>query len=306
MKTEVRNNKVAIFGAGAVGCWLAFLLKRNGVDVTLIGRPWHVEAIRQHGLRVDTADFHGTIDIPADTGPAACADADLVLVCVKSPANAGAAQALRGVVRPDAVVVSMQNGIESAEELERELGHAVLPAAVYVACEMAGPGRVIHHGRCAVVLGQGALPDASEAQRVERVLAPAGVQVTISPDVRVALWEKLILNCAYNALCAVSGRPIAEMLPCAEAMAAMRAVIFECVAVARREGIAIDEDVDRQLARIVETIPPRQLASMRADLVQGKSTEIDQLNGLIVRRARQHGVEAPANSVLLGVIKLFG
>lgn len=303
---DARRKKVAIFGAGAVGCWFAFLLKRSGAEVVLVGRARHVDAIREHGLRVDSSTFNGYVDIQADTDPAACADVDIVLICVKSPANAGVAQALRGVVRREAVVVSMQNGIENAEELARELGRPVLSAAVYVACEMAGPGHLVHHGRCAVVLSEGrGSSDLSEGRMVEQMLTPAGVAVTLSKDVRIALWEKLILNCAYNALCAVSGQTIGEMLESPEAMDSMRALIGECVEVARGEGVAIDDDVDRQLSRIVATIPPRQMASMRVDLLQGKVTEIDQLNGLIVRRARMHGIQAPANKLMVGVVRLL-
>jgi 2-dehydropantoate 2-reductase len=304
MNPDLLGKKLAIFGAGAVGCWFAFLLKRSGADLVLVGRARHVDAIRKNGLRVDSAQFTGYIAVPAETDPAACADADIVLICVKSPANAGAVQALRHVVRPDAVIVSMQNGIENAEELERGLGRPVLSAAVYVACEMAGPGHLVHHGRCAVVLGEGSSP-AAEGRMLARVLTPAGVTVTLSKDVRIALWEKLILNCAYNALCGITGKTIGEMVKSPEAMESMRALISECVAVARCEGVAIDDDVDRQLSRIIATIPPRQLASMRADLRDGKTTEIDQLNGLIVRRARTHGIQVPANKLMVGMVHLL-
>lgn len=130
--------RFAVFGAGAVGGYYGALLARAGVPVVLIGRPAHVQAMRERGLRLQTATFDETIAVQADTDPAAVTGADVVLVCVKSGDTEAAAAALRPHLGPDTAVLSLQNGVDNAERLGRVLGRPVVPVVVYVA---AGPRR---------------------------------------------------------------------------------------------------------------------------------------------------------------------
>ncbi len=291
--------KTAVMGAGAVGCYYGGMLARAGNDVTLIGRADHVEAVRSRGLRLETKAFDEAIRLEASTDPAAVRDAELVLFSVKSQATEEAGEAMKAHLRNDASVVTLQNGVDNAERLAAVLGREVVPAAVYVATEMAGPGHVRHHGRGELVIGRTAA-----SPRITAVLRPAGVPVEISDDVAGALWAKLVVNCAYNALSAVPQLPYGRMVQGDQVPAVMRDVVEECVAVARASGVELPRDILRSVMRISETMGG-QLSSTAQDLARGRKTEIDHLNGLVVRRGEALGVPTPANRVLLALVKLL-
>src|SRR6202790_4070093 len=137
--------KIAVMGAGAVGCYYGFKLARAGHDVVLIGRPQHVEAIERQGLRLETQTFDEHIRVSACTEGSAVQGAQLVLFCVKSIDTESGAAAIKPHLAPDALVLSLQNGVENSDRLRALLPQEVIAAAVYVGTEMAGPGHVMHH-----------------------------------------------------------------------------------------------------------------------------------------------------------------
>src|SRR5260221_9944909 len=139
--------KIAVMGAGAVGCYYGFKLARAGHDVVLIGRAQHVEAIERQGLRLETQTFDEHIRVSTSTEGSAVHGAQLVLFCVKSTDTESGAAAIKAHLEPDALVLSLQNGVENADRLRALLPQEVVAAAVYVGTEMAGPGHVRHHGR---------------------------------------------------------------------------------------------------------------------------------------------------------------
>ena len=199
--------QVAVIGAGAVGCYYGGLLLKAGHDVTFIGRQAHVDAINAHGLLLDTSTFKGHLPAKAATDADALAPPDLVLVCVKSADTEQAGRSLAGRLRPETSVLSLQNGVDNAPRLAAVTGHAVIPVVVYVGSEMAGPGHVRHHGGGDLAIGASA---ASEA--LAQTLQAAGIRTTISDDIDVTLWSKLIINCAFNALSAVADISYGPML----------------------------------------------------------------------------------------------
>ena len=286
-------------GAGAVGCYDGGMLARAGHEVTLIGRIGHVEAVRRGGLRLETKDFDERVPAQASTEASAAAGAELVLVCVKSPHTESAGAALKGHLSADAAVLSLQNGVDNAERLAAVLGREVIPAVVYVATEMAAPGHVRHHGRGELVIGRSAA-----SPRVTAVLRPAGVAVEISENVAGALWAKLVINCAYNALSAITQLPYGELVASAHVPDAMRDVVDECLAVASASGVSIPGDMHKAVRRVAETMAG-QRSSTAQDLARGKPTEIEHLNGLVVRKGQALGVATPANRMLLALVKVL-
>ncbi|MCC8402463.1 ketopantoate reductase family protein [Paraburkholderia sp. MMS20-SJTN17] len=292
--------RFAVLGAGAVGCYYGGMLARHGHDVVLVGRPVHVEAINSEGLRIQSRDFDVRVPVRAATGIEAAACADVVLVCVKSTDTAPAARLLGQVLAPRALVVSLQNGVDNAALLRDALAQPVLSAAVYVACEMAGAGHLLHHGR-----GELALEASPHSEALASVLRDARIPTGIAADVRVALWQKLILNCAYNAVSAIVQLPLGAISPREALRETMRDVVAECVAVAAAEGVYFDEDAARMVERIEATIPPGQYSSTAQDLARGKPSEIDFLNGAIVRRGMIAGIATPANRTLHTLVKVL-
>src|SRR5947209_18720622 len=145
--------KVAVFGAGAVGCYFGGMLARAGAPVTLIGRPHHVDAISRDGLWLDTLHYHERVQVHAVTEVQAARDAAVVLLPVKTLDTEQAARALAPHLAPGAIVLSMQNGVDNVERIRGVAGIAALPTVVYVAVAMTEPGRVRHTGRGDLVVG---------------------------------------------------------------------------------------------------------------------------------------------------------
>ncbi|KAF1050196.1 ketopantoate reductase family protein [Xylophilus sp.] len=293
----------AVMGAGAVGSYFGALLARAGHAVTLIGRPAHVQAIAdQGGLQVESAAFTGTVPLRADTAPSAVAGADVVLFSVKSTDTEAAAAQIAPHLRPGALVLTLQNGVDNDARVRDVLGaaHTVAAAVVYVATSLPAPGRVRHHGRGELVIG----PPSAAAQKAARQLGAAGIPSEVVPDVRGALWAKLVVNCAYNALSALTRLSYG---PLAQGHAAVPAVldgiVDECLAVARADGVQVPGDVRANVRAIAGTMAG-QHSSTAQDLARGRPTEIDHLNGYVVRRGEALGVPVPVNRLLWVAVKL--
>jgi len=292
--------KVAVMGAGAVGCYYGGMLARAGHDVVLVARAQHVAAITRNGLRMETRRFDEAVRLRASADPFAVAGADLVLFCVKSSDTESAGTSLRPHLRADALVLCLQNGVDNADRLRAVLPqHRVASAVVYVASEMAGAGHVKHHGR-----GELVIEPVGDGNALAQALIAAGVPTEVSDNVRGALWGKLIINCAYNAVSAIAQRSYGENVRGEGIPETMRGAVAECLAVSRAEGIVVQADIEEAVARIAVTMPT-QFSSTAQDLARGKRSEIDHLNGFIVRRGQAHGIPTPVNQVLWALVKLL-
>lgn len=292
--------KVAVMGAGAVGCYYGAMLARAGHEVVLIGRPAHVEAVRARGLRLEAETFDEHVPLAASTEPDAVRGADLVLFCVKSTDTEAAAAQIAPHLAPGALVLTLQNGVDNDERARSVLrSHEVAAAVVYVATGMAGPGHVKHNGRGELVIAPSA-----RGEEVAQALRAAGVPTEISGNVRGALWAKLVLNCAYNALSAITQLPYGALVRNEGVPGVLRDVVAECLAVARAEGVTIPGDIDAAVAGIARTMPA-QFSSTAQDLARGKRSEIDHLNGFVLRRGEALGVPVPANRLLWTLVRLL-
>jgi 2-dehydropantoate 2-reductase len=218
---------------------------------------------------------------------------------VKSTDTESGAAAIKPHLAPDAVVLSLQNGVENADRLRALLAQEVIAAAVYVGVEMAGPGHVRHHGRGELVIARSKASD-----DIARALIAAGVPTDISDNVRGALWVKLITNCAYNALSAITQLPYGRLVKGEGMTVVLRDLVDECVAVAKADGVTLPGDVDAAVRKIAETAAG-QYSSTAQDLARGKRSEIDHLNGFIVRRGEALGVATPANRLLQAIVRLI-
>ena len=306
---DVTIGKVAVLGAGAVGCYYGGMLARAGVPVTLIGRAPHVEAIRRDGLVIEWADRRETIRLDAATGVEAARDADLVLVCVKSPDTSDAGRSLRSHLRPDALVASLQNGVDNADRLRVEVAQPVFAAVVYVGAYMNGPGVVRHTGRGDLVLGAARADRerpgiAGQLAAVAALFERAGIRCPVSGDVDAALWTKLVINCAFNAISALGRARYGRMAREPRIRALMEGTVRESVAVARAAGVALDERTLVDAVWSVADALAEQYSSTAQDVLRGKPTEIDALNGFVAERGAALGVEAPINRTLHALVKL--
>ena len=301
---------VVVVGAGAVGSFYGAMLARAGHAVTLVARAPHVEAIEAHGLQLHMGGQVHAVRLAATTELDAVRSADLVLFCVKSTDTESVARQIAPLLAPNALVLSLQNGVDNAETLARHLSQSVVPVAVYVATAMPEPGVVQHHGRGDLVIGPldaAAGSDATLATRLQAVVelfATAQVPVRISDDVIGELWSKLMVNCAYNAISAIAQQPYGRMAALPEIRELQRAVVHEVVAVAQAAGQPMDLATAMAAMERIAVAMPGQRSSTAQDLARGKPTEIDHLNGSIVRRGAELGVATPVNQALLALVKL--
>jgi 2-dehydropantoate 2-reductase len=289
--------KIAVMGAGAVGCYFGGMLARAGHEVVLIARPQHVEAIAQNGLLLETTTFTEHVRVQASSDVAALAGADCVLFCVKSTDTLKAAQQMAPHLSAGATVLSLQNGVDNAQRAQTFLSATVVPAVVYVATEMAGPGHVKHHGRGELVIGPS---NNSEALATE--FSRSGVPVQVSDNVVGALWNKLIINCAYNALSAITQLPYGRLVQGDGITPLMHTLVEEALTVARALGVQTHPEIWAQ-TQAIATAMRTQFSSTAQDLAGGRPSEIDYLNGHVVREAARLGLATPANQGVLTLVK---
>jgi 2-dehydropantoate 2-reductase len=306
---EPRSASVAILGAGAVGCFFGSMLAKAGIPTRLIGRATHVDAIRRDGLVIDRATGRESVRIEATTDVDVVRAADIVLVCVKSQDSESAARELAPRLQRDAVVASLQNGVDNADRIARSVDNVVLAAVVYVGTSMEGPGIVWHAGRGDLVLGIPrrvlARPDARAAlQRVAALFERAGVPCPVSTDVEAALWSKLTTNCALNAVSALGRARYGRIMATAELRSVLEDAVRESVTVANAEGVSLDMQAMIDTVWRVANGMSTQYSSTAQDILRGRRTEIDALNGFVAERARAHGIDTPVNRTLHALVKL--
>jgi 2-dehydropantoate 2-reductase len=299
------KTRVAVLGAGAVGCFYGGMLARAGHAVTLIGRPAHVEAFKARGLRFEGLKFDEHVPVEASTEARAVRGAKLVLFCVKSTDTEEAAAQMAPHLDAHALVVNLQNGVDNTERIQARVAQPVVPAAVYVATEMAGPGHLKHHGRGDLVIGEhGAKLPAGALVQLQEWFDAAGVPTTISDNVAGELWAKLVVNCAYNALSAITQLPYGKMIAGAGVRDVMRDVVEETLALAKASGVAMAPGMLERVYKIAEAMPT-QFSSTAQDLARGKPTEIEHLNGFVLRRGAALGVATPVNRALYALVRLL-
>ncbi len=303
-------HSIAVVGAGAVGSFYGAMLARAGHRVTLIARAPHVQAIQARGLQLQMAGRVEAVRLAASTELAAVRDADLVLFCVKSTDTDAVARQIAPLLKADALVLSLQNGVDNAETIARHVRQTVLPVAVYVATAMPEPGVVQHNGRGDLVVGAldaAAAQDGAQAARLQAVVdlfASAQVPVRISADVIGELWSKLMVNCAYNAISGLSQQPYGRMAALPAIRELQRSVVQEVVAVAQAAGRAMELDAALAAMERIAVAMPAQRSSTAQDMARGKPSEIDHLNGYVVRRGAELGLATPVNQTLHALVKL--
>jgi len=292
--------RVAVFGAGAVGCYFGGMLARAGLPVTLIGRVHHTEAIERDGLLLDTLTFRERGRAHAATDAAAARDAEVVLFCVKTITTETAAKTLAPHLAPRAVVVSLQNGVDNAARIRSASGIDAVPAAVYVAASMNGPGSLRHTGRGDLILD--ARP---ETPCIASMFEGAGVPCRVSDNVEGELWAKLVMNCAYNAMSALSRARYGAIASNTWTREIIRRAVEETVAVAHAAGVRLPDGNLTEAALRLGIAMENAISSTAQDIAGHRLTEIDSLNGYVARRGAELGVAAPVNQTLHALVKLL-
>jgi 2-dehydropantoate 2-reductase len=295
---------IAVIGAGAVGGYFGGLLARAGAPVTMIGRPAFVKAINRNGLFLDTLQFQENVRAQASTELSAAAGADIILFCVKTPDNAATASQLALLLARGAVVVRLQNGVDNVEQIRAAAYLEVLPAVVYVAASVPEPGKIKHVGRGDLALG----PKSEKTERLATIFTRASIPCRISDNIAGELWTKLLWNCALNAISALGRVKYGQIAASGDGRQVVQSLVEEVFAVAAAAGIRLagieNSNAAFAGAYTIATEMSEAFSSTAQDMLRGKRTEIDSLNGYISRRGEELGVCTPVNHALYTLIKL--
>jgi 2-dehydropantoate 2-reductase len=299
--------KICILGAGSLGCAIGGVLAEAGSDVTLVNRSKaHVDAINRIGLRMCKGESERTVKVKAATGCQGIEHADLVIVLVKSFHTQEAMRAAKPLLGDGTVVLSLQNGLGHEDILAEIAGRErVLAGKTYAGGMLLGPGHVVDGTRGKpTIIGE---LDETMSERVRRIADEfnrAGLQTTISSNIMGTIWDKLLVNVATGALSGITGLPYGQLYKVLEVRDCALAAVAEAMAVAEASGVklSIDEPRDAWL-KASEGLPAEFKASMLQSLEKGSRTEIDFINGAVVRWGEKCGVPTPVNRALVAGIK---
>ena len=301
--------KIAIMGAGGLGGLFGGLLWRAGEDVVLIDRGGHLEAIRSQGLTLKTAGPRAFIvDVHATDDPGEVGRVDLVLFCVKTYDLEAAAGTALPLVGPDTVVLPVENGIAAPGILGGVLGaEKVIGGVSYYQGAIEAPGVISYGGvQGKLYIGELSGGGSTRVDKIRRLLSGAGIDSEIHTDIRLAMWEKLVLICATGGVMAYYRRPIGPLLDDPEARALMLGVMKEAEVVARASGIGIPEGTaQRHLAFIESRFAPGTRSSQLEDILAGRRLELESLNGEVVRLGRNFGIQTPLNRKIYDALRPY-
>jgi 2-dehydropantoate 2-reductase len=302
---------IAVVGAGAVGGFYGARLARSGERVSVIARGAHLRAIRERGLLIWSPLGDYVARIEAESDPARVGPVDLVILAVKTYNNAQVLPLLPLLCGPDTAVLTLQNGVASADALADAVGEErVLAGTTYVATAIIAPGLILQTGvHRRVILGE-AFGErrlvSARAARIAEALARADVHSEAVSDGRVPVWEKLVYLATFAAFTGVSRQPAGAIWGDEVGREAFIDVAAEVEAVARAEGVPIAADVIDRMIGYLDALPPDTRSSLLIDLQQGKPTEIEALQGEVVRRGRALGVPTPGMTALYAALRASG
>src|SRR5687768_9449219 len=286
---------IVILGAGAIGSVYGAKLSKQH-HVTLVGGAAHVAAIRRDGL-VMQGLLSETLRLPAVTRLDRIESGTLILLTTKVNNNAAAIEPLVPLLPADVTILCVQNGLYS-EDIVKDLVKdraLVLRAITQVGGVLVRPGVVDN-----TVAGYTLIEQHEQSPAIAAVLSGAGLDGRIIPDVKKEMWRKVVFNCVINPTTALLGCDVGGIVD-PQLNPLKRQIIDECVAVARADGVSFDEDFVALIDRVFAGA--RTIASMRQDLMKGRQTEIDHMNGAVARLGETYGLPCPVNAALTTMIK---
>ncbi|MEW5862179.1 MAG: 2-dehydropantoate 2-reductase [Pseudomonadota bacterium] len=297
--------KIAIVGAGAMGSVYAGLFASAGHEVWAVDR-WreHVEAIRARGLRLEGASGDRTVRLHATTDAREVGPCDLVILATKAMHVAAAAESARALLKPDTPVLSIQNGLGGPETAAAVLGRERVMVGVVggFGASIRAPGHAHHNGMELVRLGEFGGPITPRLKAVEELWRGAGFRVKVFDDIGQLVWEKLICNCAYSSPCALAECTTGEVMADPDLARVSAACATEAYAVAKAKGIRLDIADPVTYVRDFGAKIPKARPSVLLDLMAGRRSEIEVINGSIPRVAKELGMPAPVNETVTALV----
>jgi 2-dehydropantoate 2-reductase len=288
--------KILIMGTGGVGGYYGGLLAQQGNEVTFISRGAHLYAIRHEGLKVKSV--HGDFTVfPANAteDPAKVEPVDLILFCVKTYNTDEAAEAIRPVIGPQTVVLSLQNGVDAAERIGKVVGlEHVLGGATWLSSAVEAPGIIKQISEFRrIVYGELAGGRSERIQSIFEVLENTGITVEISENIQKILWTKFVFIAAASSIGSLTRLPMGDYRSVPETRRLLSSIMQEVEAVARAQGILLDADVVQKSLAFTDNAAPHIKPSMQLDVESGRRTELESMVGVIGRKGRELGIPTP-------------
>lgn len=302
---------IAVVGAGAVGGYYGAKLAFAGQKVSFLARGTHLRAIRERGLLVWSPLGDFTVRAQAEDDPAAIGPVDLVMLAVKTYDNSTALPALKPLVGPSTIVMTLQNGVDSVDEVAAVVGpERVLGGPTYVATALTLPGLIEQTGtHRRIVFGEafGERDRVSDrAHEIAAILSAADIQAEAVADAREPLWEKFIYLAPFAAFTGAARLPIGPLWADPTIREQFLLAVQEVERVAHAEGVALPDGVLDRVIRYVDALPPSTRSSLLIDLQMGKRIELESLAGSVVRRGAAAGVPTPIMAGLYAVLRPWG
>ncbi len=297
--------KIGIVGAGALGGLFSGLLTESGEDVWLLDKHRErAELIRRKGLKIEKGKRSRRVRINATTSGKKIGSCDVVIILVKAYDTVKAAKSARPLVGKKTFLLTLQNGIGNAEILNKAFGkRRIVLGATAQGSNIVRDGIISHAGWGRTVIGEQDGDSTDRIKDLKKVFNRAGIETSLTRNIRLTLWQKLITNAAINPLSAITGLRNGELLRHGFLIEIMQQITKESVSVARAKGIGIDYRAAFTKTKAVCERTKDNISSMLQDINRGKKTEIDYISGGIVKIARQLGISVPTNELLWRLVK---
>ena len=296
--------KIAVVGAGAMGSLFGGLLAESGADVWLLD-IWteHVKAINENGINIKREDKFRSVSVKATTDPNRIGISDLVIIFVKSTNTSQAAKTAKFLMDDSSLILTLQNGMGNADTIAEVIESArIIAGTTSHGATMLGPGSIRHAGIGPTTIGMWADGGKDKVLYIAKFLTEAGIKTEAVDDIQSVIWNKLLVNVGINAITALTGIKNGQLLDLSATQDISRAAVEEAMELARAQGVMIRENSVGHVFEIAKATSPNR-SSMGQDVDNKRLTEIEAINGFVVREAFKIGLNVPVNKTLTALIE---
>lgn len=296
--------KIAVVGAGAMGSLFGGLLAESGADVWLLD-IWaeHVKAVNENRLNIEREGKFRSVSVKATTDPNRIGISDIVIIFVKSTNTRQAAKTAKFLMDDSSLILTLQNGMGNADTIAEVIEPArIIAGTTSHGATMLGPGSIRHAGIGPTTIGMWADGGKDKALYIAKFLTEAGIKTEAVDDIQSVIWNKLLVNVGINAITALTGIKNGQLLDLSATQDISRAAVEEAMELARAQGVMIREDAVEHVFEIAKATSPNR-SSMGQDVDNKRLTEIEAINGFVVREAFKIGLNVPINKTLTALIE---
>jgi 2-dehydropantoate 2-reductase len=294
---------VGVAGAGAVGCHYASKLSQAGIPVALLARGAHLAALQAHGLTHESMGTTTVVSMPAGGDASILSDCDIVLIGAKNTVLPAILAQIAPHLAAGALVVTLENGVRAPAVAQQALpGHPIAAGSAFIGVRIEHPGHIIHSAAGHIRFAPWTNDAAEPLEKLAAAFNAAGVDAAVEPDARTMLWTKMLWNCGFNAITALTRRYARDIAADPDTAHWVEAAMRETEAVAKAEGANLAADAVQKY--LVGSRGMGEVkTSMWQDIEHGHPTEIADMNGHVAELAEHHGLAAPVNAMLASLIR---